>query len=272
MWFLVLLFGLAGCLGRNIPYEGGPGGDDSTVVTSACGEEVDTSAGFVVVGPTRDVPTGGAAAAGLCVTVVDPTPALTGGTPTPMAASVVCEDGSFRVGPVAEAPAIGMFVVIDDCEGGGDVVLRTATGVPPDALAGLGAGDSLTVEALLVTSAWAATEQADLERVGWSGDLAAGGYMAGIVEDASLSPVSGAAVGCDGCATVYYEDANRADGIYGAEAVANTATESAAGAYFLIPSAPIFSYTCTDGGAHTWDPTLLGSLPGFAVYIRFTAA
>lgn len=264
---------LAGCWGRNIPYEGGPGGggDDSVPIVTTCGEDVDRSAGFTVEGTTVSVADGALAAEGLCVQAVDPAPALTGGEPTVIASSQVCADGTYVVGPIDSAPSVGMFIMLDDCEGAKDTLMKSATGIAPEQYEGLGAGDTLMIDALFATLEWVALEQADLEQVAWSGDLASSGYMAGIVEDASMAALSGATVGCSGCATVYYEDALADDGIYGASATANTMTAADGGGMFMIPGAPIFTYTCEDGGAHTWDSKLLGSLPGYAVYTRFTA-
>lgn len=267
------LAALAGCWGRNIPYEGGPGGDDTNVTASTCGEDADLEHGFSVSGTTLDLGTGGPAAAGLCVRAVDPSPAITGGSPTLLASSEVCDDGSYVIAGITTAPSIGMFLLIDDCEGDPDTVMLTATGIPPEAIAGFGDGDALhDVEALSVSNEWLAIEQADLERVGWKGDLATQGYMAGIVEDANAAAVAGATVACAGCVpTIYYQDGDGADGIYGVDTVPNTTTSVDGSGVFMIPAAPIFSYTCSDGGAHKWESTLLGSLPAYAVYIRFTA-
>ncbi len=263
----------AGCWGRNIPYEGGVTDSDTGVAATTCGEDADLSSGFSVTGTTLDLGTGGPATAGLCITAVDPSPAITGGTPTVLATSEVCDDGTFVVAGIQTAPSIGMFLIIDDCEGEPDTVMKTAAGIAPTAIAGFGDGDQLTdVQALSVSLGWAATEQTDLETLGWSGDLATSGYMAGIIEDATGAPVGGATVTCSGCVPqVYYQDGDPSDGIYGAGTTANVATDPAGGGLFMIPAAPIFTYSAGDGDVHTWSSTLLGSLPAYAVYIRFTA-
>ena len=268
---------LAGCWGRNIPYEGGTG-DDTGVQATTCGEDADLESGLSVAGTTFDFATGLSAPAGLCITAVDPSPAITGGEPTVLASSEVCDDGTFVVAGIQTVPTIGMFLIIDDCASDDtaapDTVMKTAAGISPTQLAGLGAGDQLAgIQALSVSLDWAATEQADLEALGWSGDLATSGYMAGFVEDASGAPVSGATIDCGGCVPqVYYQDADGTDGIYGVGSTANRATDASGGGLFMIPGAPIFSYSASDGGTHTWENTLLGSLPAYAVYIRFTAA
>lgn len=270
---IAAVLALTGCWGRNIPYEGGESSADSVAVTT-CGQDADLENGFSVTGSTLDFGTGGFATAGLCITAVDPTPAITGGTPTVLSSSEVCDDGSYVVAGIQSAPSIGMFLIIDDCDGEPDTVMKTAAGIAPTMIAGMGDGDQLVgVQALSVSLVWAATEQADLERLGWSGDLATTGYMAGIIEDVDGAAVSGATVTCNDCVPqVYYQDGDGTDGIYGVDTTANLATDSSGGGLFMIPAAPIFTYSAGDGGQHTWASTLLGSLPGYAVYIRFTAS
>ena len=265
---------LAGCWGRNIPYEGGPGGQDTEVIATTCGADIDRSVGFTAEGTTLDLSSNLPVTAGMCISAVDPTGALTGGEPEVLASSQVCDDGTYVIGNIPEPPSIGMFLVIDDCEGQPDTMMRTATGIKADVVADLGDGDTLEgVVALGVSLDWAAVEQTDLERVGWSGDLASSGYMAGIVEDSGSVAVAGATVGCNDCVpAIYYQDGDGADGIYGAASTPNTETTVEGDGLFIIPGAPIFTYSCTDGGAHEWESTLLGSLPGYAVYIRFTAS
>jgi hypothetical protein len=264
---------LASCWGRNVAYEGGVADTDTGFVATVCGEDADRSKGFAVEGTTLDLGTGGTAAPGLCITAIDPTPAVTGKDPELLAASTICDDGNFVITGVETDSQIGIFVIIDDCEGQPDTVMRTATGIPPEDIAGLGDGGTLAgVEAQLVTLERLATQQADLEAVGWTGDLGAAGYMAGIVEDAAGAPVAGATVGCGACGfPVYYQDGDGTDGLYAVGDVANTSTVAEGDAAFMIPDAPIYTYACDDGGAHTWDTTLLGSLDAYAVYIRFTA-
>ncbi len=281
----------AGCWGRNIAYEGGESSGDSAVTTTTCGEGADLSNGFSVAGTTLDLGTGLPAAAGLSISAVDPSPAITGGVPTVLASSQVCDDGTYVVAGIQTAPSIGMFLLIDDAPATGDTggmgaVMTTASGIAPTQIAGLGDGDQLAnIQALSVSADWAATEQADLSTAGWTGNLndlghedpekalTVTGYMAGIVEDSAGAPVSGATVACSDCVPqIYYQDGIPADGIYGVGGTANTATDALGGGLFMIPAAPIFSYSADDGGLHTWTSTLLGSLPGYAVYIRFTAS
>ena len=47
--------------------------------------------------------------------------------------------------------------------------------------------------------------------------------------------------------------------------------EAAAEGLFLIPDAAVGQYTCDDGGAHSWDPLLVGSFEGYGVFIQLLA-
>ena len=51
----------------------------------------------------------------------------------------------------------------------------------------------------------------------------------------------------------------------------NTTTSADGGGMFLIPAARITTYTCDDGGTHSWEGNLFGSLPEYAVFIEFDA-
>ena len=253
------LLALAGCIGRGIPYEGGK-----------ADEPAPPGEGYALEGTVRDVETGELPAAGLCASAIDPTPAITGGDPEILGTGTVEADGTFSVGGITESPAVGVFVGIDDCEESGeDLVINAATGVPAEEITGKGTGDVVGgIRAVVVTHDLADRWAAD---IGWDGDLGADGFLAGFVLDAQGNPVSGAAIDCQGCADDYYLDADAADGLFGAGATFNAETDAAAGAMFLIPAAPIFTYECADGGAHTWDSTLFGSVPGIGAFIDFDA-
>jgi predicted small lipoprotein YifL len=106
----LLLSSLAGCWGRNIDYEGGVAEDTAPVEQVVCGDESTYGTGFRIEGTAVDFATGitwDAVAQPMCVTAIDPTPAITGGEPGILASSTLCEDGSFVVSGITEAPAIG---------------------------------------------------------------------------------------------------------------------------------------------------------------------
>ena len=66
-------------------------------------------------------------------------------------------------------------------------------------------------------------------------------------------------------------DADPSDGSFGTGSSLNSSTSADASSMFIIPKGPIFTYTCSDGGAHEWEDELLGSLSGYGVFVRFIA-
>jgi hypothetical protein len=163
-----------------------------------------------------------------------------------------------------------MFISIDDCEGNPDTVMLSATGVDFDDFKGLKKGESFTgFRAYLVNKDFADAISDDL--VGFDGDVLETGFMAGFVRDANEDPVGDAELACGGCVDVYYLDNDWDDGLFETSGTLNTQTDADAMSMFVAPSAPIFTYEASDGGAHTWDPQLFGSLPGYASFLLFNA-
>jgi hypothetical protein len=255
---IACLLALPGCIGRGIPYEGGE-----------ADEPVAPGDGYALEGTARDVETGEAPPEGLCASAIDPAPAVSGGDPVVLATAPAA-DGMFSVGGITDNPSLGVFLGIDDCaDSGADVVINAATGIAVEEIAGKGTGDVVGgIDAVFVTHELEGRWAADL---GWPGELGADGFLAGFVVDATGAPVSGASVDCQGCADDYYLDGNPSDGLFGDGTTFNDTTDAAADALFFIPAAPIFNYTCSDGGAHTWNPTLFGSVPGIGAFIQFDA-
>ena len=88
--------------------------------------------------------------------------------------------------------------------------------------------------------------------------------------DGSDAPIGDATVSGPSSATVYY--LNEPYVSPGGEVTFNTTgTVASAGSLFVIPAAPIYSYSASADG-YTFSTTLLaGSQPGFAVVVRFRA-
>lgn len=268
----LLLGTLAGCWGRNIDYEGGVVEDTAPVEQVVCGDESTYGTGFRIEGTAVDFATGltwDAVAQPMCVTAIDPTPAITGGEPGILASSTLCEDGSFVVSGITEAPAIGAFLVIDDCAGSStDAAMTSATGISPDLIKDLGDGDALSAQtALVVTPALEATWTAD---AAYGGTLGVDGFLAGYLQDAQGVGVAGATISAG--AALYgavYGDADPSDGTFATGGTPNAATD--AEAFFIIPKAPVGLYEVSDGGSHEWPKKTYGSLPGYAVFVNFKA-
>ena len=148
--------------------------------------------------------------------------------------------------------------------------MKSATGVDFDDVKDLGDGDVLEGQtAYLVTLELG--RSVDEALTDFDGDAVETGFMSGFVLDASGEPVSGGSLACGGCADFYYMDADDSDGLFTTNDQRNTATDAAAGGIFVAPAAPIFTYEAADGGAHTWDSQLFGSLPGYASFLLFNA-
>lgn len=267
----------AGCWGRGIDYEGGVAEDTSPVETSECGEDLDLTSGINIAGTALDLQTGlpltvdDTGDTPLCVAAIDPAPAVTGGDPAYLIVSTLCDDGSFVLAGMQSVPTIGVMVGVYDCEDEG-TVMRTVTGVSTDDFDGMGAGDTLEgVTAWSTSTDYLATMQADLGTT--DRDLLTEGFLAGFVTDNTGAAVGGATVTCGSCGDrpTSYLDATPKDGLWGNGSSFNTSTDAAAGSMFLIPAARITTYTCDDGGAHSWDGNLFGSLPEYAVFIQFDA-
>ncbi len=262
----------AGCWGRNIEYEGGVVEDTAPVEQVECGDESTYGTGFRIEGVAVDFATNttwDAVAQPMCITAIDPTPAITGGEPTVLASSTLCDDGSFVVSGITEAPAIGAFLVIDDCPGSStDASMISATGISPDLLQGLGDGGALTGQtALVVSPTLRDTWTADAD---YGGDLGVDGFLAGYLQDAQGVGVAGATIFAG--ASLYsavYGDSDASDGTFTTGGTLNAATDATA--FFIIPKAPVGLYEVSDGGTHEWPKKTYGSLPGYAVFVNFKA-
>jgi hypothetical protein len=187
---------------------------------------------------------------GRCIHVTDPTPVLYGGQPIVLSSAKIAAGGAFRVNNVETVAELGLFLTVDDCNDA-TTSLRTATGVGYSHYENLGQGDTLGNQlVLIVDDATALKFDEDLRLIGYTGDpLTTTGAIMGFVVDQEGEHLTGATVFCedspDGCATVYYMDADSSDGLFGSGSVPNGATEAGAEAVFLIPNAPVANYGAT---------------------------
>jgi hypothetical protein len=282
LWLLLLT---TGCLGErdvvpswvddaNNDLTGGGGGEDIVPDEVECGEG-DTGEqpeGFAVSGNIEDLATGLGPQnpEALCAFALDPTPVLSGGEATTMAASKVCENGDYFVPGLKNPPSIGMFISIADCDASKPTVMKSATGVDFDDVKDLGDGDEYEGHtAYLVTLDYGVSINDNF--VDFDGDAVEDGFMAGFVMDVNRDYVSDAVLSCSRCADFYYLDTDASDGLFQTDGVRNTKTDANARAVFFAPKAPIFTYEADDGGSHTWEPQLFGSLPGYASFLLFDA-
>ena len=96
----------------------------------------------------------------------------------------------------------------------------------------------------------------------YDGD-AADGFMAGFVMDLDYDYVSEHHP-THRVADFYYLDDDPSDGMFYTAGERNTQTDASVRSIF---GAPIFTYKADDGGTHTWEPQLFGSLPDYASFL-----
>lgn len=245
---------------------GTPGGTTGGAAGGVAGGTVST-AGWNLTGTAIDFAAQAPATEGLCIELLDPSPALTGGEPVVLVASTIGANGAIDLTGIKTTSVLGLLASVKDCGGlKNQTVFTSATGVPYEDIRYMSEGETLAdVTALVITMPFLAAMQASLEAVGYTGDLATEGFVFGLVADNAGTPLAGATVTCQTCPTAYYLDENSADGLFGAAATANTATSAAAGGVFIVPAGPVGQYTAEDGGAHSFPTQINGSTPGSAM-------
>ena len=282
-WLVAMVsLSLAACNGR--------GDDDPAEGDADTDADADTDTdpeGFTLSGSAFDLSDGVTPAAeGLCVVILDPEPALSGGDPVSLGEGAVGAAGAFSVENlvVDQALGAGLLVSIEDCDPAAGTVIATATGVPSGDYEGLTTGDELTgMTAFVITSAFEAGIEGSLDAAGYTGAaVAETGMLLGFALDNTGAPLDGVTVTCDSdlCDGIgsYYLDEDPTDGMFtSATTGLNTSTMAAVGGLWFIPAAPITSYAIEDGGAHVFeDPAdpldnIFGSQTGYAVVIAVTA-
>jgi hypothetical protein len=274
-----ILLSIAGCLGtRNTSPDwlddaAEDGIEAEIVVEDTCGgDDTGIIEGFSINGIIQDLVTkeGPPDPSILCAYALDPTPVLSGGEPIVMAASQVCDNGEYSVGGLSNPPSIGMFISIADCDSGTPTVMKSATGVDFDDVKDLGNGDSHDNHTAYLVSIELGQTVSD-SLTDFDGNAVETGFMSGFVLDVNEEAVSGGVLSCGNCADFYYMDTDDSDGLFVTNGTRNTETNASAGAIFVAPAAPIFTYEAADGGVHTWEPQLFGSLPGYASFLLFNA-
>ena len=261
----------AGCGGDGGAEDADPtdttmGDDDDTM-----GDDDDDDGGaFSIEATAIDVSVSAPATEGLCVDLLDPSPALTGGEPELLLTTTIGANGAILFEDVVTESTLGLLMSVKDCGTPNQITFTSATGIAFESIDGLGDGDVLTGQtAFVIPMAMLAGMQASAEVVGYAGSLEAEGMMFGFTLDTTAAPVSGVTVTCIDCGPTYYMDADATDGLFSSAAGPNTATDAAAGAVWIIPGGPINSYTAEDGGAHAWEAQLNGSNPGSATCTAF---
>ena len=277
-WYSLLTLTLFGCSGDKDGDNTGAGDDDDTVGDDddTVGDDDDDTAagGFNITGIVIDVATAAPTTyPDLCVDLLDPSPALTGGDPLLLQTATVGAGGTISFTSIVTDSVVGLLMSAKDCTTPGTTVYTTATGIFYESFQYLGAGDTLADQvSFSIDNTLLGGLEASATAAGYTGDLSTDGFMFGFVFDSARAPLDGMTVACSSCAPAWYLDADSADGLFTTAAALNTATSAAAGAAWLIPAGPIGQYTATDpGGVYTFGTQLNGSNPGSATATAFIA-
>lgn len=274
--FLLLTF--AACNGDSDTDKsdtGATGDDDDTVGDddddTAGDDDDDTSAaGFSIEATAIDASTQAPATEGLCVDLLDPSPALLGEDPELLMSTTVGANGAILFEGVETESTLGLLVSVKDCDTLNSVTFTSATGIPYPAIENLGDGDVLANQtAFVIPMTMLDGMQASAAAVGYTGDLETEGMLFGFTFDSTGTPVAGATVTCGTCGPTYYLDGDSSDGLFSTGTTVNAATDATGGAGFIIPAGPVGQYTAEDGGTHTWETQLNGSNPGAAAITAF---
>ncbi|MEM6930290.1 MAG: hypothetical protein AAF602_25350 [Myxococcota bacterium] len=237
------------------------------------------------------IPTNGIAPAplpeGLCATLIDPTPVISGDEAIDLATGTLDAAGQVTFTDIVDKPTLGLIVTVDDCPDSTDDIigLPTSTGVLNASFADAKDGDTVEVTTFgLDTAIFQGFTLAATAASQGTIDLSMGGFMMGYTLEGT-TPVAGVTVTSNPAPeTVFYLDPNSGgdpamDGGPFAEIdaktmmpVPNMATVAGSGV-FLIPNAAIGNWSATDEtGALEFADILFGGFPGQVTIIAFFGA
>ena len=226
---------------------------------------------ITVSGVGFDIAAGAPVAEGLCVDIIDPTNAVTGGDSETLNSTVTGAGGTFSVDGITTKPPFGMFVSIADCEDATEpTVWASLTGLLAPSYKNLNNGDTLEVTAASINLELLAGIEASLDAAMEAGSAQELGIMMAYVNDASGAPVSGGTVSCEGCGTFYYFDTDPSDGLFTTAGALNTSTSAEAGGAVLLLAPPTSTYQAAADGLE-YDGLLFGGSTGVATFAEFNA-
>ena len=227
--------------------------------------DADTDLGFTIEGTTYDMAVGAPLGEGICVAAMNPDGAVTGGDVEEMSATTTDAAGTFSLTGIMEKPVFGILISVFDCETSGTTVMTSATPVDTADYTDLESGDVLTDKmAFVINATYRDGIDASLQAVGYPSDITTDGALAGMVMDATLTPIDGATV--TGADTVYYQDGDAADGLFSTGQALNTSTVAAGGSFFVIPAAGISTYSAESGDL-VFPEAMAGSSEGSVMII-----
>jgi hypothetical protein len=257
------LMAMAGCSGKDDSGDtGGGGGDDGG-----------GSVGYSIAGTIQNFWTGETSAEGLCIQMIDPESFVFEGGDLEYLESDTVEDGAWQVDGLTSNSIIGLLALADDCDGG-EAYMGLATGVPEEYIGELDYGDVLTDQvAYFATADVVAAINSGIAEAGYTGsgidvEGALMGWVISSSDLATAAPVDGATVSGGTDVTCYYADGDDSDGLFMTGGSANTATSSAANAFYVCPAAPVSNYTASDTEGSAYYSIPGGSISGLAQFLR----
>ena len=245
---------------------GTPGGNTAGGNTAGGAAGGTTTAGWSMSGTVLDFDSGAPAAEGLCIDLLDPSPALTGGESELLLSGTVGKGGTFQLDGIVTSSVLGLLASVKDCGTENTTVFTSANGVAYADIQLLQSGDSL--DGLVFRSidlTTLADMQSSAEALGYTGTLLTEGFLLGMLQDQNGSPVDGATFSCAECGPTWYHDDDATDGRFATGAVPNPSSVAAGQAAAIIAAAPVAQYSTEDGGKHYWAIDLFGSNPSSAL-------
>jgi len=217
---------------------------------------------------------------GLCATLVDPSPVISGDDAIDLADGTTDASGMVTFSDITAKPTLGLLIQIDDCDGAkvDYVGIATNTGVLPATYANAKDGETVATNAFAIKGVSLEGMAMSATTAGYKGDLNNGGFLFGYTFDSSLMPVEGVTVSTDvGSPTYLYLDGDPTDGLFTTniskdpkkpDLQVNAQTTPAG--VFVVADAEIGQYQATDtAGKLTFESNLIGGFPGQAVVIAF---
>lgn len=227
--------------------------------------------GFSLQGMVLDAATLSPAASGLCLHAIDPTNALAGAGDIDLLGSTQTGDGgAFQIDGIVYEDSRLMMLAADCADEGS--VMPTATGVDPTAYAEIEDGGVVADRvAVSISAEMAGGVDGSLSAVGWTGGSVSDvGMVFGFIQDASRTPIEGATLDCGSCTAVFYMDTDPTDGLFSTAGALNTSTSAAAGGVFVVPDAPLTSYSADDGSS-TFPAHFFGGMAGTTTVLSIIA-
>ncbi len=227
----------------------------STTRSSTTAPPPEAPGGNTLTGKVQVFESAASVPAGLCVSLVDPEPRAFGDDALTLASTTADAAGLFTFSDLPVPPSIGWVVVVDAC---GDTTtwVPTGTPLPGEQVGGRGAGDTVDVDAWLVSTSTRDAIDDGLSASGSRSFLGEGGGLIGHSLAADGTPHHESWVRGPNATQLWYA---RADGSY----VLYENTDEATGGLYVAPDAEdVYGVWVTRVAGEQFQPLMAGGLPG----------